>query len=85
MSIAPIGSSGPPLPQPTLGDPAAAALAGLQQAQAQVEAATEQVAAGNTDPAVIVDVANAETAFAVNAKVMQTGVAMTRKLLDMLA
>ncbi|MGQ9367783.1 hypothetical protein [Azospirillum sp. ST 5-10] len=79
MSVAPIGTSGP---QPA---PLAAATAGMRQAQATVLAATEQVAAGGADPAVVVDIAQAETAFAVNAAVLRTGTAMTRRLLDLLA
>ncbi|WP_029007702.1 hypothetical protein [Azospirillum halopraeferens] len=77
MSVGPPGSAGP------LG-PSAPALAGMQQAQATVAAASEQVAADRLDPAVIVDIANAETAFAANVRVLQAGTDMSKRLLDML-
>ncbi|MBP2228089.1 putative TIM-barrel fold metal-dependent hydrolase [Azospirillum agricola] len=70
---------------PSLLQPQAAALGGLQDAQARVADASEQLAAGNLDPAVIVDVTSARIDFAANAKVLETTQENTRRLLDMLA
>lgn len=80
MDISPTGAPAMPLP-----DPMAAALAGVQNAQARADAATRQIASGNLDPAVIVDVTSAQLDFAVNAKVLQTSADMTKKLLDVTA
>ncbi|SMH54063.1 hypothetical protein [Azospirillum agricola] len=70
---------------PSLLQPQATALGGLQDAQARVADASEQLAAGNLDPAVIVDVTSAQIDFAANAKVLETTQENTRRLLDMLA
>ncbi|HEY0832558.1 MAG TPA: hypothetical protein VGE72_01510 [Azospirillum sp.] len=80
MDISPTGAPAMALP-----DPMAAALAGVQNAQARASAATEQLASGNLDPAVILDVTSAQLDFAVNAKVLQTTNDMTKKLLDVTA
>lgn len=80
MDISPTGAPAMPLP-----DPMATALAGVQNAQARADAATQQIATGNLDPAVIVDVTSAQLDFAVNAKVLQTSADMTKKLLDVTA
>jgi len=65
--------------------PQATALDGLQNAQARVADASEQLAAGNLDPAVIVDVTSAQIDFAANAKVLEATQENTKRLLDMLA
>ena len=70
---------------PSLFQPQATALDGLQGAQARVAQASEQLAAGNLDPAVVVDVTAAQIDFAANAKVLQTSQENTKRLLDMLA
>lgn len=73
------------VPSPSLFQPQAAALGGLQDAQARVADASEQLAAGNLDPAVVVDITSAQVDFAANAKVLQTSQENTKRLLDMLA
>lgn len=73
------------VPSPSLFQPQATALGGLQDAQARVADASEQLAAGNLDPAVVVDITSAQVDFAANAKVLQTSQENTRRLLDMLA
>ena len=65
--------------------PQAGALDGLQDAQARTEAASAQIAAGNLDPAVVLDLTAAQVDFAANAKVLQTTQENSRRLLDMLA
>ncbi|CAO3419155.1 hypothetical protein [Azospirillum endophyticum] len=65
--------------------PQASALDGLQDAQARTEAASEQIAAGNLDPAVVLDLTSAQVDFAANAKVLQATQENSRRLLDMLA
>lgn len=80
MDIGPAGASSPMLAQPQ-----ATAFAGLQDAQARVQEATEQIAGGNLDPAVVLSISSAEVDFAANAKVMQTAQDNTKRLLDMLA
>lgn len=70
---------------PTLMQPQAAALDGVQAAQTRMLQATEQLAAGNLDPAVVLDVTSAQIDFAANVKVMQASQDNTKRLLDMLA
>ncbi|MCG5243563.1 hypothetical protein [Azospirillum doebereinerae] len=65
--------------------PQATALDGLQNAQGRVADASEQLAAGNLDPAVIVDVTSAQIDFAANAKVLEASQENTKRLLDMFA
>ncbi|ANC90708.1 hypothetical protein A6A40_01630 [Azospirillum humicireducens] len=65
--------------------PQASALAGLQDAQARGEAAATEIAAGNLDPAVVLDLSAAQVDFAANAKVLQTTQENSKRLLDMLA
>ncbi|KAA0571709.1 hypothetical protein TSH7_03060 [Azospirillum sp. TSH7] len=65
--------------------PQASALDGLQDAQARTDAASEQIAAGNLDPAVVLDLTSAQVDFAANAKVLQATQENSRRLLDMLA
>lgn len=65
--------------------PQAGALDGLQDAQARTEAASAQIAAGNLDLAVVLDLTAAQVDFAANAKVLQTTQENSRRLLDMLA
>lgn len=81
MGISAIGA--PSLP--TLPDPQASALAGLQGAQARAEDAGAQLAAGNLDPAVVVSLSSAQTDFAANVKVMQAADENTKRMLDILA
>ncbi|WP_448206675.1 hypothetical protein [Azospirillum sp. sgz302134] len=69
---------------PTLPEPQAAALAGLQDAQARAQDAGTQLAAGNLDPAVVVSLSSAQTDFAANVKVMQAAQENTKRMLDML-
>ncbi len=73
------------IPSSTLFQPQATALGGMQDAQARVADASEQVAAGNLDPAVVVSIGAAEVDFAANAKVLQATQDNTKRLLDMLA
>lgn len=61
------------------------ALDGLQDAQARTDTASEQIAAGNLDPAVVLDLTSAQVDFAANAKVLQATQENSRRLLDMLA
>lgn len=63
----------------------ASALDGVQDAQARTEAASAQIAAGNLDPAVVLDLTAAQVDFAANAKVLQATQENSRRLLDMLA
>ena len=65
--------------------PQASALDGMQDAQARTEAASEQIASGNLDPAVVLDLTSAQVDFAANAKVLQATQENSRRLLDMLA
>ncbi|MCW2244601.1 flagellar hook protein FlgE [Azospirillum fermentarium] len=78
-----IGSS---TPSPgTLSSVGSAAVSGLQRAEARVADGTEQLAAGNLDPAVILDISTAQTGFAANAAVLKSTDDMSKRLLDMLA
>lgn len=61
------------------------AVAGLQKNQARVADGAEQLAAGNLDPAVVVDISAAQTNFAANVAVLKTSDDMSKRLLDMLA
>lgn len=70
---------------PTLMQPQASALGGMQDAQARMMGAVEQLAGGNLDPAVVVDVTSAQIDFAASAKVLQATQENTKRLLDMLA
>lgn len=81
MDISPTGAP----TMPMLGQPQANALEGMMDAQARVQDAASQLAAGNLDPAVVVSVTSAQMDFAANAKVMQTAQENTNRLLDMLA
>lgn len=83
MDISPTGA--PTMPPMALGQPQANALDGMMDAQARVQDAASQLAAGNLDPAVVVSVTSAQMDFAANAKVMQTVQENTNRLLDMLA
>lgn len=65
--------------------PQASALDGLQDAQVRTEAASAQIAAGNLDPAVVLDLTAAQVDFAANAKVLQATQENSQRLLDMLA
>ena len=65
--------------------PQTSALDGLQDAQARTEAASAEIAAGNLDPAVVLDLTSAQVDFAANAKVLQATQENSRRLLDMLA
>ncbi len=78
MDIGPASSATPFRPQ-------AGALDGLQNAQARTEAASAEIAAGNLDPAVVLDLTAARVAFAANAKILQATQENSRRLLDMLA
>lgn len=69
----------------TAPSPQVAAVNGMREAQAQVAAATESIAAGRLEPAVILDIASAELNFAANAKVLQAADDNTKRLLDVLA
>ena len=70
---------------PTPFRPQASALDGLQDAQARTEAASAEIASGNLDPAVVLDLTSAQVDFAANAKVLQATQENSRRLLDMLA
>ncbi len=70
---------------PSLFQPQATALGGLQEAQARVADASGQLAAGNLDPAVVVELSAAQVDFAANAKVLQASQEGTRRLIDLLA
>ncbi|NYZ17801.1 hypothetical protein HL658_35105 [Azospirillum sp. RWY-5-1] len=65
--------------------PQSAAVNGMQEAQAQMAAAAETIAAGRLEPAVILDITSAELNFAANAKVLQAADDNTKRLLDVLA
>lgn len=62
-----------------------AGLEGFTAAQQVVQAATEQVAAGNLDPAVILDVKQAEVSAGVSAAIIKTDQQNFQRLLDILA
>jgi flagellar basal body rod protein FlgC len=70
---------------PTLFAPTSTALTGMADAQARVQDGAVQIAAGNVDPAVVVDISSAQIDFAANVKVLQAGQENTKRLLDMLA
>lgn len=70
---------------PSLFQPRATALGGMRDAQARVAEASGQLAAGNLDPAVVVDVMSAQTDFAANATMLKSTQENTERLLDMLA
>lgn len=84
MGISSIGATAIPT-LPTSPDPQATAYAGLQNAQNRVDQGARQVASGNLDPAVVVDIKSAETDFAANVKVMRADQENSKRLLDMLA
>lgn len=62
-----------------------AGLEGFQGAQQAVQAATEQVASGNLDPAVILDVKQAEVTAGISAAIIKTDQQNFQRLLDMFA
>jgi hypothetical protein len=70
---------------PSLVQPQATALSGLQDAQARVSDGAEQLAAGNLDPAVVLSISSAQIDFAANAKVFEATQENTKRLLDMFA
>lgn len=70
---------------PSLVQPQATALSGLQDAQARVNDGAEQLAAGNLDPAVVLSISSAQVDFAANAKVFEATQENTKRLLDMFA
>ncbi|PWC33465.1 hypothetical protein [Azospirillum sp. TSO35-2] len=68
-----------------LAQPQASALGGMQDAQARVADASAQIASGNLDPAVVLDLSSAQVDFAANATVLQASQDNSRHLIDMLA
>lgn len=75
-----IGSAG----GSTLSSVGTSALSGLQKAGTRVAEGAEQLAAGNLDPAVVLDISTAQTGFAANVAVLKSADDMSRRLLDML-
>lgn len=61
------------------------AVAGLERAKAQVNQAGQEVASGNLDPAVVVQLTTAHIQFAASAKMIQMSGEMSKHLLDMVA
>lgn len=61
------------------------AVAGLERATAQINQAGQEVASGNLDPAVLVQLTTAHVQFAASAKMVQMSGDMSRHLLDMVA
>lgn len=61
------------------------ALSGILQAQDRVQAGAAQVAAGNLDPAVILDIRQAELSVAANAATVRADSDNFRRLLDVTA
>lgn len=72
-------------PAQTLPDPSRAALQGFTEAQAVVAAAVESVGAGTADPAVILDVGQAQVTAGIAAAVMKADQQNFQRLLDVLA
>ena len=58
---------------------------GFADAQEQLQAASEQVAAGNTDPAVILSISQSENNAAISASIIKADQQNFGRLLDMLA
>ncbi|MFV3075649.1 hypothetical protein [Niveispirillum fermenti] len=81
MSISSITSSITSAPS----DLTRAGLQGFTGAQADMQAAAAQVAAGNLDPAVILDVKQAEVAAGASVAIMKTDQQNFQRLLDILA
>ncbi|MFV3130129.1 hypothetical protein [Niveispirillum sp. KHB5.9] len=77
MSISAIPSTPPDLTR--------AGLEGFTDAQAALEVAAAVVASGNADPAVILDVKQAEVAATISASVMKADQQNFQRLLDILA
>lgn len=68
-----------------LREPLATAADGLRDAEVKMANATEEVASGNLDPAVVLDIDEASTQFVASAKVMNVAQENSKRLLDMLA
>lgn len=68
-----------------LRDPIATAADGLRDAEVKIADATEEIASGNLDPAVVLDITEASTQFAASAKVINAAQENSKRLLDMLA
>ncbi|SNR99416.1 MULTISPECIES: hypothetical protein [unclassified Azospirillum] len=66
-------------------DVARTAVSGFADAQAVVQAATEAVAGGDADPAVILDLKGAEVKAGVSAAVLKADQKNFQRLLDVLA
>lgn len=66
-------------------DPTRAAMAGFADAQAVLQGAAEAVATSGGDPAVILDVRQAEVTASVSAAVMKADQQNFKRLLDMFA
>lgn len=66
-------------------DPTRAAMAGFADAQAVLQGAAEAVATSGGDPAVILDVRQAEVTASVSAAVMKADQQNFQRLLDVLA
>jgi hypothetical protein len=77
MSISSITSTPPDLTR--------AGLQGFQDAQAALQVAADLVAGGNADPAVILDVKQAEVAAGISAAVLKADQQNFKRLLDILA
>lgn len=77
MSISSITSTPPDLTR--------ASLEGFQDAQAALQVAADAVAGGNADPAVILDVKQAEVTAGISAAVMKADQQNFKRLLDILA
>ncbi|MBP2302327.1 hypothetical protein [Azospirillum picis] len=84
MAIGPVAS--PTLfPTGAPGDAQASALEGLRTSQARADDASERIASGDLDPAVVLDLSSAQVGFAANAKVLQATQENSKRLLDLLA
>lgn len=70
---------------PTIQQPQASALAGMESAQARLADGAAKVAGGAIEPEVIVQITSARVDFAANATVFRTADENTRRLLDVLA
>ncbi len=77
MSISSIASTPPDLTR--------ASLEGFQDAQAALQVAADAVANGSADPAVILDVKQAEVTAGISAAVMKADQQNFQRLLDILA
>lgn len=77
MSISAISSTPPDLTR--------AGLEGFADAQAQLQAAADLVAAGGSDPAVILDVKQAEVTAGISAAIVKADQQNFQRLLDILA